>query len=53
MDKTICWYTADFNGGALYIYFVFRVFVFFFFKVGTCFLNSVTLFLLHHPSTID
>lgn len=51
MDKTICWYTADFNGGALYIYFVFRVF--FFLKVGTCFLNSVTLFLLHHPSTID
>lgn len=52
MDKTICWYTADFNGGALYIYFVFRVF-FVFLKVGTCFLNSVTLFLLHHPSTID
>lgn len=46
MDKTICWYTADFNGG------VFRVFLFFL-KVGTCFLNSVTLFLLHHPSTID
>lgn len=49
MDKTMCWYTADFNGGALYIYFVFHVF---FLKVGTCFLNSVTLFLLH-LSTID
>lgn len=48
MDKTMCWYTADFNGGALYIYFVFHVFL----KVGTHFLNSVTLFLLH-LSTID
>lgn len=28
MDKTMCWYTADFNGGALYIYFVFHVLFF-------------------------